>query len=992
MSPTFSDSSLPRTSWGSSAIVCRQLANNIRRPVVTFRNPERLPSPIRPTSSDNKVSGGSTFPDHRSPSGGSRGGDQEAFRKEGYRRTRPFNSFQGFLFPDFSSPEERHRRTQDDNRPENIEQEFPAEATEVPDGIHSGAEAGSKTRRLDGIARPKRCLSSHSNPSSVAEVPPLCCQRQVIPIQSSSVRDCSSSMAFHQGDSSYSQFSSCQGHQVSWLPGRLPVAESRSTGGTRTQRLHHQCVGTSRVHYPPGKIRLCTISESEIYRCRFRHEECQSSSTTGQTTERTRTHTVHAPVVTRSPIVDVPVGEADKSSRLDQQGTTDAPAPSMLGKLRALSRSFAEVLSSAGGDEVSSLVDKRSLHRTGRSFIPVPTRCFGRNRRFQSRMGSPLRRPNTSGQMVTEGESATHKPTRTVGHNKGAVSLAVSTPEEEHHDSVRQRDSGLVYQQAGRHQIVRDVISLPKSLRLGGQTSLSSQGQTHSGSFECSGRQSVPSRPNIVHRVDTASGDIQDGGDALGISDARPVRYSIEQSTAHICKSSSRSSRLRDRCYGDQLGRIGGLRLPTTSIDTSSLGEGPPSLLHHNSCGSSMAESTVVSRSACSDNSRTSTTARVSNSIKAAKVRQVSSKSRVPTSTRLEVIQSNLRESGFSAEVAHAVQGGLRSSTSSLYDCRYEKFVTWKLEFHPDTPISVPIVYEFLLFLRRVKKFKAGTIDGYRSALTSALSLQGVELSGNQVVHQLLRSFQLEDMRQPRFQLKWNLSVVLSALLLEPFEPLKKATLPFLSWKTAFLLALASASRVSELHALDLSSLTHSRNWSTISISTLPGFVAKNQKTVTGPLGRRCFSVPALSGSLSDGMERDLLLCPVRALKTYIESTKEFRRGRNRLFLPCLPTSDKDITKNTISAWLKKTIKAAYHKSASTPPVYGKVSPHEIRAWATSIPLWHSASVEDVISAGYWASSTTFTSFYLRDVQTDLEGLHQLGSFVAAGGVQSSRQ
>ena len=447
------------------------------------------------------------------------------------------------------------------------------------------------------------------------------------------------------------------------------------------------------------------------------------------------------------------------------------------------------------------------------------------------------------------------------------------------------------------------------------------------------------------------------------------------------------SSGQGDRCSRNEFGRQ--LRLFSTSTVTSSIGEGEALQLHHHSSRSSMAQSTVVSGPLGSVNSSASKATSIPKAAQATKVRQVPSDSRGIPSTRLETIRSNLRDSGYSEGVARAVQHGLRGSTSALYDCRFDMFLSWKRQFHPDATITIPLVADFLLFLRQERKLKAGTINGYRSALTSALSLQGIDLSSSQVIHQLSRSFQLEDLKTPKFQLKWNLSVVLSALLLEPFEPIRQASLQFLSWKTAFLLALASASRVSELHALDQSTMTHTTNWTAVSLSTVPGFVAKNQKTVSGPLGRRCFSVPALAATLSDGMEKDLLLCPVRSLREYLRRTKEFRRGRHRLFLPCLPTSDKDITKNTISSWLKKTIKAAYHKSANVPPVYGKVSAHEIRAWATSAPLWHSASVEDVIAAGYWATSNTFSSFYLRDIQTDLQGLHQLGPFVAAGGVQT---
>lgn len=48
----------------------------------------------------------------------------------------------------------------------------------------------------------------------------------------------------------------------------------------------------------------------------------------------------------------------------------------------------------------------------------------------------------------------------------------------------------------------------------------------------------------------------------------------------------------------------------------------------------------------------------------------------------------------------------------------------------------------------------------------------------------------------------WDLRIVLEAVSESPFEPLPEVGLEFLTIKTVFLLAITSARRVSELHAL----------------------------------------------------------------------------------------------------------------------------------------------------------------------------------------------
>ena len=49
----------------------------------------------------------------------------------------------------------------------------------------------------------------------------------------------------------------------------------------------------------------------------------------------------------------------------------------------------------------------------------------------------------------------------------------------------------------------------------------------------------------------------------------------------------------------------------------------------------------------------------------------------------------------------------------------------------------------------------------------------------------------------------WDLHIVLNAISAAPFEPMDSANLKYVTWRTAFLLAISSTARVSELQALD---------------------------------------------------------------------------------------------------------------------------------------------------------------------------------------------
>ena len=66
-------------------------------------------------------------------------------------------------------------------------------------------------------------------------------------------------------------------------------------------------------------------------------------------------------------------------------------------------------------------------------------------------------------------------------------------------------------------------------------------------------------------------------------------------------------------------------------------------------------------------------------------------------------------------------------------------------------------------------------------------------------------------------------------------------------------------------------------------------------------------------------------------------------------------------------------------------PEVGTVRAHDIRGGSTSVAFHRNWSVSAVLDAATWSSSSVFTSFYLRDLQYEFQGLRSLGPFVAAG-------
>ena len=111
-------------------------------------------------------------------------------------------------------------------------------------------------------------------------------------------------------------------------------------------------------------------------------------------------------------------------------------------------------------------------------------------------------------------------------------------------------------------------------------------------------------------------------------------------------------------------------------------------------------------------------------------------------------------------------------------------------------------IADFLFWLRRSRQLSVSSIMGYRSMLSAVFKSILPEISSSPVLHDLLRSFQVEasiwEVRPP----SWDLPTVLNYLRSSSFEPLSTISLRDLTRKTLFLISLATAKRVGKLQAL----------------------------------------------------------------------------------------------------------------------------------------------------------------------------------------------
>ena len=241
----------------------------------------------------------------------------------------------------------------------------------------------------------------------------------------------------------------------------------------------------------------------------------------------------------------------------------------------------------------------------------------------------------------------------------------------------------------------------------------------------------------------------------------------------------------------------------------------------------------------------------------------------------------------------------------------------------------------------------------------------GPDIGTDKFLSDLISNFEYS---KPRFRsliLAWDLAVVLEFLSGDYFEPLHETSLRWLTLKTCFLISLAVAGRISEIHALSRAPecLRFNQDGS-LMLTTKPEFVAKNRLPTCANQHVRLLPLTTSTGTAVQ-REREVATCPIRTLRAYLRRTRS-ADPTSHLWLRWM--DGKPASAQTISSWLRFVIKSAYTEAGL--PALSRLRAHEIRAIATSTAFKENVAVRDIIQAVGWRSESTFATHYLRDLSS----------------------
>lgn len=873
---------------------------------------------------------------------------KRCYRTRSHERER--TRFLQHLFP--SSKKEWKNETSDKSEtPEQV-----SEKRTFQNGHHDKSSESSEAKRLGNLSGLKRSLLACSNISEPQKVSTILHSRPLLSVEMPLLRTHDSPKGLYKSNVSRDSTFKNPEYQTGFIPRRLVGCQSDSASSASRSREMSQSSDFTRLHSKQREIRSSSQTGNSIHRGHFSFctENSDSNSRKNKKVSFCCEELMQGPKSgKRFPSF---VGDHGIMPRIDTKCTSfhethSVASPGILEPCLYGSRGFH---SSYTTSKVSSaMVVKSSKHHEGQIFTTEthPTNHYYRC--FQTGIWGSCRQSLHSRDMVRIPAETTHQSFGVgsgIPHYKAFPS---NSKEQDCSSKKRLNHCSAVYHKTGGHEISSSMLQDLGSMELCHTKQHTHQGSPHFGLSEHS-RRSVIESQNTTHRMDAS----QIGGSKdfpfVGISFDRPVCISKEQTDSDILFMDSASRCSGSGCSVNLMGKHVCICLSSHLSNPKSPETYGAVSLPGDSDSSKMASQTLVHRSTTNVNSLSKEAATLAKPVTTTKFNDTSSQPRSIQSTCLASIDRSFQEKGFSSKSRKLLSASWRQGTQRDYTGKFNKFNSWCHERQID-PYSTSLtqVADFLTDL-----FESGlqyrTIAGYRSMLSAVLQPIGnIPVGQHPHIIRLLKG--VFNSRPPTVKLlpEWDLQLVLNMLQKEPFEPLSKASLKITTFKTIFLMAISTFRRCGDLQSLKLGE--GSVRVQKKGVTFIRQGLAKQDRE--RHFGSQIF-VPAF--------QENYRLDPKRALYWYLKKTQFLRKGSDgisekKIFL-ALNKPHQAVSTQTISNWIVQTIKMAYQDKCL------KVKAHSTRALGPTWALYKGASMKSILEVADWSKKSTFTKFYLRDL------------------------
>lgn len=950
---------MPQTtysSWGSAQIFSASMERNNLRSMGTLHNTRRLQTRIH--------SEASVFRNYKHKSNKERRKyifkrDPITLRKRCYRRSTIKHSSSRFLQYLISG-------NQKEWEIETCDQSKTAQSISVQETFQNGhfikSSKSDKAERLGSIHRSQRCLPAHTDFSSSQKISEILFPRQILSMESHVFRTNSCTKSVYKSSVSSSSISKSNEYPTCSLLGRLAGVEPNESEATTGFACFNRSVDIFGIYNKSRKVKSGTETEFCVHRSMVQTQSSYSKPNGRETGEDTASYSTALERANKCKRFSSSVGSYGILYRADSKCTavhaSDSTASTQF--LETCHTYFGQSCPTYTTSKITfEMVAKSSKHHEGSIVTPVCNRIGTHNRCFEDHVwgsfgGQLCTRvldtgTNKTSYKCTGNESSSYVSSTFCTFNSGEISTYQN----------RQYNCSTVHKQTRGYQVQPALSRNMEFMANGFSVQYISEGITSSREDELSCRSAQPSQ-NQGNRMDieqnSSSGNISKMGQA---NDGSLCITSQSPDSSFLFMVSNKSS-ICNRCSEHILGEHVCLCISTCVSHSQSAKPYTAVPLSDNSNTSSVAQEVLVFGSPRAGNSHTDQVTEDAQSVNTTRNTDCSSETGDIQSNSLAPVNRRLQKTGFSQKARRLLMAAWRKGTQKDYATKFKLYNSWcdARQINPYTATIVQIA-DFITHLY-YKGLQYSTINGYRSMLSTVLPcIESYKVGQHPYVIQLLKG--VFNLRPPVVKLvpEWDLLKVLDALQKKPFEPMSKASLKLITYKTVFMIAITCFRRCSDLQSFQIGQ--GSVNIQSKGITFLRHGLAKQDRQSHR---KATVFIP----SFPENKKLD----PKRCLYYYLKTTERFRKSpegsdkeETRVFLS-INEPHRPVAAQTLSRWIVECLKIALKDKDL------KTKGHSTRAMGPSLALFRGASVESIMNSADWSSDTTFVRFYLRDLSCNV--------------------
>ena len=834
------------------------------------------------------------------------------------------------------------------------------EIREVQDGRDADVDPLDSKQRLHVQDRHERCIFLHPNSETGPDIVEVPVGTQNLRIQGPSIRPCIGSKDIYEGHQTSDWVLPKNWHSTHYISGRYHNTESVSSEINERHKLSNLVAPEPRVCDQLEQVNDKANTTTRISRvcCGYTENDFLTSyGESGQNQRSLQTSLTNRDSLSSNLVRNYRATNINSfgcpSSSSPLQEITDAQVKSIASGESELRDSNNVELTVQGRTPLVDLLPGSVEWQS--NYYPRP-RYSDYDRCVKNRLGCRLSGDNHSGTMEYGREGTTHQCVGIDGSDVCPESLYQERPKYPCSFSGRQSTHISADKQDGGSQIRETSLGDRTDVELLPAEQDHNYCRTYPWYKKHSGRPPI-SELHRQQQLEISCGDPEGSREVVRHDNSRPICGQTECPKTTICQLETRPRSNGGRCFCDIMDDEGSICLPPVQPHREMSGKSPKRQGHASIGDTHMADPAMVSDDSTDEYSDSDFIARSTRSLTGPSgTLSPVNHSKTAATSGVESLRQRFTSKGISTNAANLLLRSRRQGTQTAYNGPWQKWASWCCAKQVD-PFQASVEHVVNFLTEQVDRGIAySTLNCYRSAISAYHEeIAGQKVGQHPLVRQLLKGMFNKNPPKPKYTEVWDVNKVL--LHIKSLGTNETLDLRLLTEKLAMLMALASASRCSELHKLNPKSVTDRGDQLIFHIEGLT-----KSKSQTRPFIDLVFQEYKV----------DKLLDVVNCYRCFIQRTETMRILENQQSTVFIATvaPHKPVQPCTIARWLRNVMDKAGIDTAM-------FKAHSTRAASASKAKVLGVSTQQILDRANWSKESTFLKFYNKSVMCDEQNKFQ---------------